>query len=214
MSRGLTAGADTETKSPTPSAVVFVELDFASGFVRAWDGLGAFPWDSKTWTGTGTLGGIGPVAEKAGVNATGLTLTLDGVDSALIATALTEDYQGRAVNIWLGFLNSSLAVIADPKNVFGGIMDYMEVEEDGPTSTITVYCESWLRVLNRSKDRRYTDQDQQLRFAGDRGFEFVGLLADTPVYWGQSDPKQTPATRKALRKKDKKARKAAKRAAK
>lgn len=207
MSRDMEAAVLTETVQPDIRAAILAELDFSSDFVRAWTGVGDLSWDSKTWNGVGELGEISPVAEKAGTVATGMTLGLSGVDSTLLSSALTEEYQGRSVGVWLAFFDDALALIADPVKIFGGIMDNMSIVDSGPTSKITINCESYLRILERSNERRYTDQDQQDRFTGDLGCQLVARQLDDGLYWGRANPHQTKQTRKALRKKEKRARK-------
>jgi len=163
---------------------IMVEMDFSSSPLRLWTGTGSLTWDSKTWTGSGDMGTISPIEETDDVRATGLSLTLNGIDAALISTALGEKYQGRAVKIWLGFFDDNWAVIADPVLVYTGRMDIMNIAESGDTASITVKVENRLIDLERPRERRYTDEDQKIDYPGDLAFEYVAGLQDARFKWG------------------------------
>ena len=49
---------------------------------------------------------------------------------------------------------------------------------------ITVTVENKLIMLERPRNRRYTDQDQKNLFSGDKGLEFVDDLQDKELVWG------------------------------
>lgn len=212
MTRSMTGAALTETAKPEIRMALLGEFDFepppdGAGTMNMWTGVGTLSWDGKSWLGVGDLAGIGVVAEKAGTVASGRTFTLSGVDSALITTALTENYQGREVKTWIAFFDANMALVADPIQDYGGIMDNMDVSDSGDVADIQLRTESYLRRLATSNERRYTDQDQQERFSGDVFFQYVARQLDDGLYWGRDNPHQTRETRKALRKKEKKARK-------
>lgn len=203
MSRGLSASMVTASQSARVTAHVLAYLNFGSGAVRVWDGIGTLSWDSQSWEGLGTLGSISTIEEKEGVAATGVVLRLAYTDAGLLATALTEDYQGRAVSVYMAMLDTNLAVIADPIQVFGGVIDNMRLADNGTEGVLEINCESYLRILDRTNDRRRTDLDQKTRFSGDRGMELISALQDTPIYWGGPDPNLSNAAQKRLRKMNK-----------
>ncbi len=206
MSRTLSGDVAAAAAASRVVGAYFVELVFSSGTVRAWTGVGDITGPGgNTYSGVGELGGISVIEEKEGIVATGVQLTLDVTDTSLLATALTEDYQGREANIWIGLFNTAtLALLADPVKLFGGVMDNMDVVDRGQSGSITVNCESWMRVLDRSNDRRRTDMYQQARFAGDLGMEYIPAIQDIAINWGQNDGEQTKQSRKNLKKQNKK----------
>lgn len=182
--RGLTGSVQTEIAKSEVGVALFVELDFLSGFTRIWTGLGDRSWDSKTWLGTGTLGSVSIVQETIAIRANSVQFQLTGVPTSVISIALAEVYQGRSAKMWLGFIDSSDAVIADPVQVFGGKMDVMAIQDDGPEATVVLSAESELADLDRARIRRYTDEDQHIDFPSDQGFKFVNGLQDKKIYWG------------------------------
>jgi hypothetical protein len=196
----VTTAVGNAVASDRVAAAAFVKLDYASGTVRAWSGVGGISWDSQTWSGVGELGSISAMTEQTGVVATGATVGLSGVDATLLGKALDENYQGRDARIWLAFFDTDdLSLLDDPVLLFGGVMDTSDVDRQGGSGSITVNMESYLRVLERSRNRRRTHQDQQLRFSGDKGLEYVAAIQDVPINWGQADAQQTKQSRKTLR---------------
>ena len=129
MRSGLTSGFSTELSEIQVDIVFFVEISFKNGLINIWSGVGDISWDSKTWTGMGQLLGIAPAKETTGVVATGLQISLTGVDPTFIALALVEAQQNRPVRCYFGFLDSSGAVITDPYQFFSGVVNYMMINE-------------------------------------------------------------------------------------
>ena len=183
MARDITAAVEAESQKPVVHPVLFAELDFSSGFVRAHSALGDLQVDGNTFTGLGELGTVSPVTEGSDLSANGITLGLSGVNLANVSIALGEDYQGRSAKLWVGFLDiDTLALIADPAGPWAYRMDVMEVTL-GQSAVITLSAESRAALWGRANVRRYTNQDQQDVYAGDRFFEFVPEMADKEIIW-------------------------------
>lgn len=87
-------------------------------------------------------------------------------------------------------------IIADPYLIRSGRMDYVTVSADGQNTVITAQYEGRLIDLERARERRYTDEDQQYEYSGDGGFRFVSALQDKQLVWGgpaaASSPLATP----------------------
>ena len=56
---------------------------------------------------------ISPVEETVEVAARGVNLVRTVIDSSLVSVALTENYQGRSAQVYLGVLSSG-AVVSNP----------------------------------------------------------------------------------------------------
>ena len=191
--RVLTPAVKTETTAASVVTVAFVELAFDGGVVRVWSGIGpvvaTMPGGaSQTWTGIGNLGSIDAIAESDDRRENGVKLTLSGVDNSLFNDVLNETYQGRAVKIWVAFLNSNHVVMADPVVMFSGIMDTMSVADGDPEGTIVLQCESRQVLLQRTSTSLLTDQQQQRLFPGDLGLAFVQELQSKEIIWGSPTP--------------------------
>lgn len=184
MARALTASVIAELQAATVRPILLFRGEFSTGTLRAWTGIGDLTWNSQTWTGVGSLAGISVIEESQEVAAKGISVSLDGISATNVSLALSAARQGKPCDIWLGFLNASGAIIADPYLVFRGRLDVPAIEDGGETATITISYESRLIDLERPRGRRYTHEDLQLDYAGDLGLEYVALLADQPITWG------------------------------
>ena len=188
MSRSLTAAAQTASASEVVRPFFAVELDFASGFVRANSTPMTLRFDpgggALDFLGLGRLAEISPVEEGVELQAYGMTLKLSGVSAEHIAIALGEHYQGRAARVWLGFLDSQHAIVADPVLLFQGRMDDMPMVM-GDSGEIVVRVESRLADWERPRVSRYTDADQQQRYPGDLGCRFAPQMVEKELVWGR-----------------------------
>ncbi len=182
-SRELTSDVTAEIAKTVVQPIVLVEMAFDSGTLRMWSGGGDLYWNSLTWLGAGELGSVSEIKETEDVQANGITLSLTGIPSEYISLALSESYQGRTVTVWLGFLDSALEVISDPKQIFSGRMDVMEISEGAETSSISIAVESRMIDLLKSREWRYTHEDQQIDYPGDMGLEFVSDLQNKEIKW-------------------------------
>jgi hypothetical protein len=158
-----------------------VDLEFDSGTLRFWSGVGTKSINGEDYIGAGTLLGISEIEETAEIAAAGATLTLSGIPAELLSLALSEPYQNRRCIIYFGIAGSE----ADMAILFIGTMDRMDIEEGSETSTIRLAVENRLLDLERARVRRYTNNDQQSRFSGDRGLEFVETIQDRELFWGR-----------------------------
>ena len=186
MARSLTAGMQTELAAAAKRPVILYEGEFADGFVRFWSGVGTKTWNGETWTGAGWLGGISPIVETGGVKAKGMTVTLSGVPSDLISTVLGQSRRTLPGRLWLGFLDASDNVIADPFKCFEGRLDRPVIEDGAETATISIAYENRLIDLEHPRVRRFTAEDQQIDYPGDKGFDFVPACQEWNGKWGQA----------------------------
>lgn len=186
MARNITTALKNQTLAASLEPVLFAFLDFQSGAVRAWTGMNDITWNGDTYHGLGYTGTVSPIEETADVKANGVTFQLSGVPSSLIATILGDNYQGRTVKLWFGALDAAGAIVLDPYLIFAGRMDNVEIDDGPDTSVIRVLAESRLIDLQRSKERRYTHEDQQIDFPGDLGFKYMPTAQSIPFYWGGS----------------------------
>jgi hypothetical protein len=175
----------TEVTASVLSPIALVELDFDSLPLNLWSGIGDLSWDSKTWAGAGNLLSFGSLEETTEVRALGTSITISGLNSSILSAALSEDYQGRNATIWLGTTDETGAVIPDPIIVFGGRMDVMTINESAEDVTLNITIENRLIDFERTKIRRYTDQDQKIDYPDDKGFEFVSAIQDKEIVWGR-----------------------------
>jgi hypothetical protein len=182
--RPATVAMLTELAQPSITPLLFVELDFASGLVRLCTAGSTVPWNGSDWLGVGLLGTVDTIRENTSLEATGLRLALSGLDPAVLAIALQESYQGRPARVWLGLLNASGALVADPLLLMSARMDSMEVTT-GDTASVTINVESDLAMWARPPSTKFTDADQQRLHPGDKFFEYVTEASERTIQWGK-----------------------------
>lgn len=183
MSRDLEAGLVGEITAPALAPVLLAEFLFDAGSVRLWNGLGNLTALGNTYLGAGTLLALSQYEETSKLEAKGITFTLSGLSSSIISTALQEPYQGRECSLYIGALDSAGVLVSAPYRLFQGYMDVMEISESGETCSVSVSAESRMIIINRTKERRYTAEDQKAEFAGDLGFDFVTAMQDREIIW-------------------------------
>lgn len=184
MARNLTTAMKTAIAATTVRPVLLLEQQFRTGTANMWTGIGPLSWASKTWLGVGDLLSVSDLEESNEISAKGMTLSLKGVQSSDITRALTEMQRNLPGKVWLGLMDDVGALVLSPKIVFSGKLDTCMVEDGADTCTISVALESDLIDLERPREVRITDQEQQKRFPGDRGLENIAALQDANIPWG------------------------------
>jgi hypothetical protein len=186
MSRDVTPAFAAALAAQNLRPAIFFEGEFASGFLRLWSGLGDIQWNGETWTGAGTLLGIGAIEETGDVVANGCSVALSGVPADLVSAAILEARQGRAGRIWLALLSETFDIIDSPSLAFSGRLDVPEISDTGDTCVITISYESRLIDLNVAREWRYTHEAQQVLSPGDLGFQYVTAIQELEIKWGRS----------------------------
>lgn len=172
--------------------VLFLRMQFTDGPIFVWSGLGTLVWNAQTWIGVGNLGTISAVEESSEIKATNVTFTLSGIPQDLIMHALGQVRQGNTVQLWFGCLGDNNNVLADPLQLFAGRMDVPTIDEGADTCSISISVENRMIDLNRSRERRYTNQDQQIDKPGDLGFQYVQFIQQWAGTWGKAGPGGVP----------------------
>ena len=168
-------------------------MSFATSTLFFWTGHGDKTINSETYTGTGSLLNIEGLDEVSDLSTRGAKITLSGLDSTVLSYALTEQYQGRLVEIYWG-VNG----VSEVAEVFSGFMDQMAIRDTGETSSIQLSVESRLIVLERPIPRRYTEASHAAVIAtennldnttytqsNDSFFRWVAQLQDKQIPWGR-----------------------------
>jgi hypothetical protein len=175
----------TEVSASQLSPILLASLSFATP-VHIWTGYGTITVGSTAYLGIGTLGSISPVEETTDLAARGISMQLSGVPTAMLAVALTENYQGRECSVLFGALQASGALVSSPVTIFSGRMDVMSINDDGQDATIIMTAENKLVDFRRPREVRYTDQEQKNLFPSDKGLEFVTAIQEKQIYWGNA----------------------------
>ena len=152
--------------------------------VRLWTGYGIITINSQQYLGSGEIGAISTIGESNKIEAKGITLSLSGIPSNLLTNALYETYQNRNCTIYFGCLVNGVLTVA-PYEIFTGLMDTMNITQNGDSSNISLNVESSLINLKRTKISRYTNEDQLgLTNNTDTSLRYVADLQNKEILWG------------------------------
>ena len=162
------------------SGTGFVYPVFEVGPLYLWTGVGDRTIGSNTYLGTGQLLTLGGMEEVGDLSAKSMSLSLEGVDSAIISLALQEPYQRRKARVYMGEKSVSSVV-----QIFTGQMDQMSIQDSGETSTVNLVIESKLVELERARNWRYTNESHKSRYSDDNFFTYVQKIQDKSVAWGR-----------------------------
>ena len=185
MSRAFPSAVATALQEQHVVLVTFAELHFPSGTVYVHNSIGTYTWGGIDWLGVGDFGEIGQVEEGVEISPYKITLSLSGLDPDISGAALTEDYYLQPVKVYLGVLDASDDLIADPTVIWEGSMDQMivSVGADGGDA-VSLTAESELARFNNSSNLKYTDAQLQSEFPGDVGFELMADIEGAKLRWG------------------------------
>ena len=184
MPRTIDAAIVTELAKVEKFPVFFFEADFAGGFTRAWTGLNDISFSGNTYLGKGLVLGFSEIDEPSEIRSTGMNVSLSGIPTDMLSIALNEQYQGRTLNMYFGVLdNTTRQLVGTPGRIFTGLMDVMKISVGRESASINLSVENRLIDLNRTRERRFTHEDQQLDFPGDDGFLQVPLISDISLVW-------------------------------
>lgn len=157
--------------------------------VFAHSGLGLITHDGNTYLGVGHLGSIGTVVDTEDLTPAPVQLTLTGLAPNLLSAALNSGSFGDEVSVHVGYRADDATLVDDPWLLWRGTYEYATLSPsdsiDG-TSTITIQCQHELAVLDEIAGDRFTDEDQQAKYTGDTGFEFIHEMKNLKLRWGDT----------------------------
>lgn len=168
-----------------PFNLVAMYFDSATLFVNStpYD----ITFDGDIYLGVGTLGGFNAIPESTDGQAKSVDFTLSGIPTEYISIAFNEEYQGRPVNAWIGFLDTDHTMSLTPILAGSWKMDTMDIDM-GKTAKISLKAESKMIDFRRAKAHLYTNEDQQRAFPDDKGLQFVNEMAQKrEIVWGRKN---------------------------
>lgn len=176
-------------------AAWLIRFDFASSTMRLWTGTGTlYTVDGEAWLGAGELVSVSGIEQAVNGQAPQATFTMSAIDSEMMRLARDEyeaEVKGRTATVLVQFFGTDLVddpdnqrVLDAPYPVWSGRMlaPNFNFDQEGKRS-VSVEAESLFSLRSRPQYSMYTDADQQHRYPGDKGFEFVGSLVDKTVTW-------------------------------
>jgi hypothetical protein len=139
-------------------------------------------YNSINYIGAGNLGSVGAIQESTTADPRSCDISLSGVNSTTLSALITENYMNRPVTIHVVTLNEDESFRSWPMIYFIGNIASLNITH-GKRASITVNATDRLALWNRSRLRRYTNQEQMIEHPTDKGFEFVESLEDAEIVW-------------------------------
>jgi hypothetical protein len=174
--------------------VAFFELQFTSATQYYCTAGYNYFWNAQTWKGFGAIVNVEPIRETEYLEATGLRISLPAfrtdVLPDMVSLALQEKVQGRTLRMWVGFLNASYVLLAAPTLEFQGRMDTLTIDESEGTASLSLTVESRMASLLKAAPRRYTDEDQQALFPGDKFFQYMPQMKERVIVFPSREAQQ------------------------
>ncbi len=187
-SRTIDATTQAAAAASSIHPVIFVKFEFDAGNVNMHTELGDITFNSDTYTGIGKLGGIGGMEENSDLSRTPISMSLSGIPNDLISILLAQQYQGRLATVFLGYLDlTARTLVATPTIVYKGNIDTADFAID-KTFAVTLSVESRFAAWDKPNIRRYNNSDQQSRYPGDKGLQFIEQAVSKTIWWGQKTP--------------------------
>jgi hypothetical protein len=166
--------------------VVLLELQFPEGTERL--ASTPFDWEYDGYTWRGGIGGAIEAVKEAGATIGGLKMSLSGISPERIAQVQLADYRFAPVVMYVLSLNPDTYAFEGSAVEWSGQIDTMtwdlSKQSDGRfQASVTVMAEHEGQRLKRSKVRRFTNDDHQARFPGDRFYELIPGTAQFSFVW-------------------------------
>ncbi len=184
MGRDLLTAFKNEVDGLSVNPAIFVRFEFADGNLNLWSGYGDIVWNNAIFVGSGNVLAVDRIEETQDFRATSVSFGLNGINSALIASALTANYQGRPAVMWFAVLNENRVLISEPYQLFKGRMDIISFADNGETADFNIKCESNVVDIRKARERRYTPEDQKIEYPEDLGLDFIPKIQDIEIVWG------------------------------
>jgi hypothetical protein len=169
------------------------ELDGANYYF--WTGRHDLSYGGHTYLGNGYLEDFSSVDDSKERKSSGLQIVLSGIPSAMISAALSNGNVATECSLKLATLDANFAIDGTPIETFKGIIDNVEILNDGINPTLQLIYTGKYDDLDRYNERRYTASSQKELVAGDKGFDYVAQLQSWTGVWGKYKKKNTSKRR-------------------
>jgi hypothetical protein len=195
MSLTLDGNASARIAAAVRGVAWLVELDFTGGTLR----YTTAPVDvtrtdiAYTYTGFGSLAEVSVVSESENTATTELVLSFALVNTAMLAATLgnLDTYRGRSVRLYLQLFDEAYQPVGAPVRRWTGTMQPVRVNRTasdpggGPsTGRIELPCtRAGMARARAVQGLRLSNAQQQQRYSGDYGLQYVQTLIEKPSLW-------------------------------
>lgn len=157
--------------------------------IRIWGGNGPITLAGNVFDPVGDRGLVKVMGGALGGAATGVTLSLSGIDPDIIEIDDSDEVAGAPTALWRLIFAGDGITLLDAQIWQRGRLDQLTREDEiGGTATFTAQLETAARGLGRSGARIRSDADQRLIKANDGFFKHTSYAGEKTLYWGGRKP--------------------------
>jgi hypothetical protein len=186
IDRGLSSDIFNALQADETAIILFLDVDWPGGRVRAHTSLGDRPFMGNTYLGVGEYGGISEVVEGADTSPNQIRLTLKVLDPAVVALVMNNSPEGREVSVHMAILDENRVIEHEVPYIFDGNVAKFNVQrgdiDKGIPYVLQLTCSDWFeRWSQPPKSARTTNAAQQHIHPGDRIFDLTEIIAAAPL---------------------------------
>lgn len=160
-------------------ASIGIKFDFTSGSTNVWLGQGTVTHSGSDWLGLGRLASIDGMQMTGIVSTDPITMTLSGIDTALMNEVRNQatEIRGRSCYLYLLMFDSDWQPLDSAYLIEVYLMDKATFSVDGETNQmiVTLTAEPLFASKHIPPVAFMSDQDQKRKYPNDRIFDRVVL---------------------------------------
>lgn len=168
------------------AVLLFVDIDWPGGRVRAHTGLGTREFQGQTYLGVGEFGGVSEVVEAANNSPNQIRITLKVLDAGVVGLVMNNSPEGREVAIHMAVLDENRVFEHEVPYVVDGNVASFDIQRGDLSKDIPyvlqITCTDWFERWSRPPESaKTTDSAQQHLHPGDRFFDLTEVIAAAPL---------------------------------
>lgn len=187
-----TPALDTALSQERAIMFIAVKIELPGQTVRLLDGSGEVTWSEGTFSAVdanfGTINTIETLTDGIDEEAPTMSMSFLPDNAAGVATICDPSFQGSRIRIWIGALDTTTkAVVADPYNLFDGMLDVPQLNIDQGTREVEMTCaSSFERLFMDEEGLRLSPSNHKDTWPGEEGLDQItGVIRQ--VIWGPGD---------------------------
>lgn len=178
------------------ACTILCQMDFRTNPQRWWLGYGPITAGGVTYEGTGDMIKVSAMSLTYGMSAGMVRFSVPNASPEMVARCDNQESEvnGRRVQVLYQLFSTVEqdghhrgTLIGDPISVFLGRMKDMTSTSTADAREIELECYGRMSQQGRPPYGRWTNTDQQARYPGDRGLEFIPTLRDKAITWVPGD---------------------------
>ena len=191
--------------SPSINYGEFVRLTTSTNVYTFCNAATPITVDGITFSGLGSLLGIGDIKREMKATSADLNISLTGIEATNVAIILSANIKGSKVEVWRGFFDSNNQIITTPTQQFfkryQGYVSNFSITEDwndkirSRVATCGISCASFRTILQNRIAGLTTNPIVWKKFyAGDTSMDRVPVIAATFFDFGKEPTFGSQAT--------------------